>query len=261
MSERGAAGDAEQQPAAPEPVAGTDDADAQKAAAARYAAGLVEPGMVVGLGTGSTAEHFVRELGARVGEGLRLTGVATSQRTERLARELGIPVVALNDVERVDLTVDGADEIDLATFALIKGRGGALLREKLVAVASEREVIAADASKVVPQLGTHHAVPVEVVRFGWRHTARALERLGARVTPRQAAGDFYLTDGGNFILDCAFGPLPDPPALAAALKALPGVVEHGLFIDLAHTILVGGPDGVATYERRATSDERRGGDD
>src|SRR5436190_3026249 len=175
------------------------DIDAQKLAAARHAAAFVEPGMVVGLGSGSTAEYAVRELGARVASGLRLTGVATSRRTERLARELGIPLVDLDAVEALDLTIDGADEIELASFAIVKGRGGALLREKLVATASKREVIIADASKVVPRLGTRYAVPVEVVTFGWRHTARALERLGARVAPREVPGDFYVTDGGNFI--------------------------------------------------------------
>ncbi len=229
--------------------------DAEKAAAARHAAGLVEPGMTVGLGSGTTAEMAVQTLGERVAAGLRMVGVATSRRTERLAHEGGIPLVDLSAVQRIDLTIDGADEIELDSFALIKGRGGALLREKLVAVATAREVIIADSSKVVPHLGARYAVPVEVVPFGWRHTARALERLGARVVPREVPGDFYITDGGNFILDCAFGPIVDAPALAIRLKALPGVVEHGLFIGLAHTLVIAGPDGVRKYERRATSAE------
>ncbi|HET8630701.1 MAG TPA: ribose-5-phosphate isomerase RpiA [Thermomicrobiales bacterium] len=229
--------------------------EAQKGAAARHAAGLIEPGMVVGLGSGTTAELAVQDVGRRVAAGLRLTGVATSRRTERLARDLGIPLADLDAVDHLDLTIDGADEIALDTFALIKGRGGALLREKIVAVASRREVIIADASKVVPRLGRRHPVPVEVVPFGWRHTGRALERLGARVTPREVPGDFYVTDGGNFILDCAFGPLDDPAALAAQLKALPGVVEHGLFIGLAHTIVVADVDGVKKYEARSTKYE------
>lgn len=225
--------------------------EALKVAAARVAVRAVESGMLVGLGSGSTAELAVQELGKRVATGLRVTGVATSRRTERLARELAIPLVDLDAVERLDITLDGADEIELATFALIKGRGGALLREKLVASATTREIIVADASKVVPRLGTRCPVPVEVVTFGWRHTARVIERLGAVVTPREVPGDFYVTDGGNFILDCAFGPLADPAALAATLKALPGVVEHGLFIDLAHTVLIAGLDGVTRYERGA----------
>ncbi len=230
-------------------------AAAEKAAAARHAVGLVQPGMTVGLGSGSTAEIAVGALGERVAAGLRIVGVATSRRTERLAHDLGIPLADLSVVERLDITIDGADEIDLETFALIKGRGGALLREKLVAVATAREVIIADSSKVVPRLGARYAVPVEVVPFGWRHTARALGRLGARVVPREVPGDFYVTDGGNFILDCAFDPIPDPPALAADLKALPGVVEHGLFIGLAHTLVIAGPDGVRKYEVRGTKYE------
>lgn len=239
------------------------DADAQKLAAARRAVALVEDGMSVGLGSGSTAELAVRELGERVAAGLRITGVATSRRTEDLARGYGIALTDLNAVERLDLTIDGADEAVIESFALLKGRGGALLREKLVATVTARVAIIADASKVVPQLGTRYAVPVEVVPFGWRHTARAIERLGARTAPRQVAGDCYVTDGGNLILDCAFGPIPDPPALAAALKALPGVIEHGLFIGLAHTLIVAGPKGVeqhevrsAKYEVRATSGRR-----
>ena len=235
-------------------AAGISGADAQKAAAARDAAGLVAHGMTVGLGSGSTAEIAVDELGARVAAGLRFTGVATSRRTEELARAVGIPVVDLNEVERIDLTIDGADEIDLRNFALIKGRGGALLREKLVALATARQVIMAYVWKLSPQLGTRHAVPVEVVSFGWRHSARALAGLGADPVPRAGTGpdDLYLTDGGNIILDCAFGALDDPPTLAAALKALPGIVEHGLFIDLAHTIIVAAPDGVRKYEVRST---------
>lgn len=228
--------------------------EAQKVAAARVAVREVESGMLVGLGSGSTAELAVWELGQRVAAGLRVTGVATSRRTERLARELAIPLVDLDAVERLDITIDGADEIELATLALIKGRGGALLREKLVASVTAREIIVADASKVVPRLGTRAPVPVEVVTFGWRHIARAIERLGAVVAPREVPGDFYVTDGGNFILDCAFGPLDDPAALAATLKALPGVVEHGLFIGLAHTVLIAGPDGVTSYARGTTTD-------
>lgn len=232
------------------------DADAQKLAVARRAVALVEPGMIVGLGSGSTAELAVPELGARVAAGLAITGVPTSRRTEDLARRHAIPLTDLNAVARLDLTIDGADEAVLESFALIKGRGGALLCEKLVAAATAREVIVVDASKIVPRLGVRHAVPVEVVPFGWRHTARAIERLGARPTPREAGGEPYVTDGGNLILDCAFGPIPNPPALAAALKALPGVIEHGIFIGLAHTIIVAGPDGIKQHEAPGGDRER-----
>lgn len=222
-----------------------------KEAAARHAAGLVTGGTIVGLGTGTTAEIVVRELAQRQADGLRFTGVPTSRVTEAQARGLGIPLLDFNDVDQIDLTIDGADEIDLATFALIKGRGGALLREKLVAAVTAREVIVADTSKVVARLGERCPVPVEVVPFGWRHARRRLEQLGATVTPRQAAGqqDLYTTDSGNLILDCAFGPIADPPALAARLKALPGVVEHGLFIDLAHTLVLAGLAGVQVHQR------------
>lgn len=230
---------------------------AEKATAARHAATFVASGMTVGLGSGSTAEIAVREIGARVAAGLAIVGVATSRRTEQLAREYGIPLADLGAVDRLDITIDGADEIEPVSFALIKGRGGALLREKLVALASAREVIVADSSKVVSQLGARYPVPVEAVPFGWQHTARALERLGARVTPREVPGDFYITDGGNLILDCAFGPIADPPALAARLKALPGVVEHGLFIGLAHTLVIAGPDGVREHEPATTQDAGR----
>ncbi len=232
------------------------DADAQKLAAARRAVALVEPGMLVGLGSGSTAELAVPELGARVAAGLAITGVPTSRRTEDLARRHAIPLADLNAVARLDLTIDGADEAVLESFALVKGRGGALLREKLVAAATAREVIVVDASKIVPRLGARHAVPVEVVPFGWRHTARAIERLGARPAPRQSGGEPYVTDGGNLILDCAFDPIPDPPALAAALKALPGVIEHGIFIGLAHTIIVADPDGIKQHEAPGGDRER-----
>jgi ribose 5-phosphate isomerase A len=220
--------------------------------AAREAAALVADGARVGLGTGQAAEAFLLALAARVRGGLAVVGVPTSEETARVAARVGVPLGDLAGGD-LDLTVDGADEVELESFALIKGRGGALLREKLVALASGRVVIIADASKVVPRLGARYAVPVEVVTFGWRHTARALERLGAAVTPREVPGDFYVTDGGNFILDCAFGPIPDPPALAARLKSLPGVVEHGLFIGLAHTAIIAGPDGVTKYEVRMTN--------
>lgn len=226
-----------------------DQASGGKLHAATVGVSYVQDGMIVGLGSGSTAEVAVELLGRRVTQGLRFTGVATSRRTERLARAAGIRVVDLNDVELVDITLDGADEVDLRTLDVIKGRGGALLREKLVAIASDREIILVDTSKVVDVLGTRVPVPVEVVPFGWRHTMRALEGLGARVTPRGSAGALAVTDGANFLLDCAFGPITDAPRLAAAIKAVPGVVESGLFITVAHQVLVAGEHGVANYSR------------
>lgn len=223
------------------------EATASKLRAAAAGVALIQPGVVVGLGSGSTAELAVELLGQRVRSGLRVTGVASSERTARLARGAGIALVELNDVSQVDITLDGADEIELATFNMIKGRGGALLREKLVALASVREVILVDETKVVTILGAGAPVPVEVVRFAWRWTARALEGLGAAVTPRADANGLFLTDGGNTILDCAFGAIADAPRLATAIKELPGVVEHGLFIGLARQVLVAGSQGVATH--------------
>jgi ribose 5-phosphate isomerase A len=225
----------------------TAPADTQKEAAAREAVRLVADGMIVGLGTGSTAAYAVRVLGERVAAGLRITGVATSRQTEAQARSLHIPLTDLNDVERLDLTIDGADEIDPATLNVIKGRGGALLREKLVALATTSEIIVADSTKIAPG-GLSQIVPVEVIPFGEQHTARALNHLGARPVLRRADGSPFVTDSGNHIFDCDFGQLTDPPALAAAIKAVPGVVEHGLFIGLVHLVIIAGPDGLRKYE-------------
>ncbi|NWG46557.1 MAG: ribose-5-phosphate isomerase RpiA [Alphaproteobacteria bacterium] len=222
--------------------------DVAKRNAALAALGHVEPGMVLGLGTGSTAEHFVRGLGERLRQGLRVRGVPTSERTARLAAECGIPLVSLDDVSELDLTVDGADELD-ADLTLIKGGGGALLREKIVAAASRRMIVIADESKRVDVLGAF-PLPVEVVCFGLsatrRHLARLFEALGlsGAITLRASgAGQTFLTDGGHAILDCALGRIGDPDRLAAGLSAVPGVVDHGLFIGLADLAILGRTDG------------------
>lgn len=229
-------------------------ADAQKRAAGEAAARLVEDGMTVGLGTGSTAAFFVRALGARVaGEGLKLRGVATSQATEALAASLGIPLLDLNDAPEIDLTVDGADEVGPG-LALIKGGGAALLREKLVWEASRRCVVIADAAKRVKTLGAF-PLPVEVVAFGHKTTARRLFDalaecdLGAAPSLRVRDGAPVRTDGGGVIYDIACGVIPDPSLLADALKSVTGVVEHGLFLDLADEALIGLADG--SVERAA----------
>ncbi|MDI3339459.1 MAG: ribose-5-phosphate isomerase RpiA [Sphaerobacter sp.] len=229
----------------------SDERARRKQAAAEHAAAAVRDGAVVGLGTGTTAEYVITALARRVGEGLRIVGVPTSLRTERLARSLGIPLVGLHEVERVDVTIDGADEVVPARLDVLKGHGGALLREKLVAVASEREVIVVDDSKLVGQLGSRCAVPVEVVPFGWPVPARRLEALGGRITlrPSSAAGGAFVTDNGNYILDVDFGPIDDPARLAAEIKATPGVVDHGLFIGLVHEVIVGGAHGVEVLRR------------
>ena len=219
-------------------------ADDQKRIAGDAAADLVEAGMVVGLGTGSTAAHFVRALAAR---GLDIRGVPTSENTANLARELGIPLVGLDDVKAIDLTVDGADEIGPG-LSLIKGGGAALLREKLVWEASRRCVVIADAAKQVKALGKF-PLPIEVVRFGHPHTGRRLADIAAEFDlppPRLRAAErgIVITDGGNVIYDLASGVIDDPAALAGALKSVTGVVDHGLFLDLADEALIGTDEGV-----------------
>ena len=225
--------------------------DRAKRAAGLRAAEFVESGMTVGLGTGSTAVFLVRRLGERVREeGLRIVGVPTSERTAALAREEGIEVVGLDEAGWLDLAIDGADEVDGA-FRLIKGGGGALLREKIVAAASDRMVAIADEGKRVDALGAF-PLPVEVIPFGWRATQTLLERrlAGLDVWGRESAlrtrdGEPFVTDQGNHILDLALGRIGDPEALAAALNAVPGVVENGLFLGLCRTLVVGREDGTA----------------
>ena len=219
-------------------------ADAQKQAAGEAAADLVEAGMIVGLGTGSTAAWFVKALAAR---GLDIKGVPTSDATADLARDLGIAIVGLDDVKRVDLTVDGADEVGPG-LSLIKGGGAALLREKLVWEASSRCVVIADAAKQVKVLGKF-PLPVEVVRFGHVHTGQRLADIAAEFDlppprPRRSERGLTITDGGNLIYDMASGKIEQPAALAEALKSVTGVVDHGLFLDLADEALIGTDAGV-----------------
>lgn len=221
------------------------DADALKLAAAEMALGFVESGMVLGLGAGSTALLAMGCLAEwlRLGRLRDILGVPCSLETERLALSLGIPLTTLEAHPVIDLTIDGADEVD-PQLDLIKGGGGALLREKIVAQASRREMIIVDESKLSPHLGTRWAVPVEVIPFGRGSQAAYLESLGARLKPRQAAdGSPYHTDQGNLILDCDFGPIPNPAALAEALGNRAGIVAHGLFINLASDVIVAGPRG------------------
>jgi ribose 5-phosphate isomerase A len=211
----------------------------------------ITDGMRLGLGTGSTAEAFVRHLGARVAAGLKVVGVPTSERTAELARSLGIPLSTLEETPELDLTIDGADEIGPG-LALIKGGGAALLREKIVAAASTRMLVIADQSKVVDALGAF-PLPIEVVPFGLEATRRAVVKAatglgldGAVALRRTASGEPLVTDGGHFILDASFRRISDPEALSAALGRIPGVVEHGLFIGLASLALVAGDGGVET---------------
>ena len=223
-----------------------------KQQAADYAVDLVEPGMVVGLGHSSTAILAVRRIAERLQAGrLRnVLGVPCSTSVETEAHRLGIPLTSLEQHPVIDLTIDGADEVD-PHLDLIKGRGGALLREKIVAQASRREVIVVDESKLSPVLGTRARVPVEVVPFGWRSQVKFLEGLGARVTERRTTdGALFNTDQGNLILDCDFGPIPEPAAQARRLEARAGIVEHGLFIGLATEVVVGAPEGVRYLRRQ-----------
>lgn len=218
-------------------------------ALAHRAADEVQPDTLVGLGTGSTAEALLHELGRRVAAGLHFTGVATSARTAALAGDLGIPLLTIDDVDALDLCLDGADEIDPA-LNLVKGRGGALLWEKLVATRARRYVIVATAEKLVPQLGVRLPLPVEVVPFGWRHTARALEGIGCDPMLREANGGPFVTDGDHYILDCTTGPIADAVALAVRIKAVTGVVDHGLFVDMAHRALTVDNAGIVAIHDR-----------
>ncbi|HVG63006.1 MAG TPA: ribose-5-phosphate isomerase RpiA [Hyalangium sp.] len=224
-----------------------------KRLAAERAVELIQQGMVIGLGSGSTSALVVRRLAALRAEGklTHVVGVPTSLETESLARSLGVPLTTLEEKPVLDLAIDGADEVD-PDLALIKGGGGALLREKIVAQASRRLIIVVDAGKLSPRLGTRWAVPVEVLPFGWRSQALFLEGLGARVTRRDARdGAPYRTDQGHFILDCAFGPIARPAELATKLEARAGIVEHGLFIGMTSELIVAGPQGVEHRHRHA----------
>lgn len=193
--------------------------------------------MVLGLGTGSTADAVLEALGARVAGGLRVSGVATSSRTRTLAARLGIELHSIDAIDRLDLGIDGADEI-APDLTLVKGRGGALLYEKLVAERCDRYLVVAASDKLVPTLGVRLPLPVEIVSFGATHTVAALDRLGLRPTLRRdAAGAPVITDGGHWLADCATGPIADPVALAGTIKGLTGVVDHGFFIGLATSAL------------------------
>jgi ribose 5-phosphate isomerase A len=212
--------------------------DALKQHAAEAAVAEVEDGMVLGLGSGSTTEMALHVLATRVAAGLRVSGVPTSERTAALARRLGVPLTDFAAHAQLDLAIDGADEVEPSSLALIKGRGGALLREKIVAAASRRLLIVVDDSKLVPRLG-RGAMPVEVVAFGWQATLARLEEAGLRpVLRRTPDGAPFRTDGGNHIADCRPGPIDDAAALDRRLRDIVGVVETGLFLGLAERVVV-----------------------
>ncbi len=217
--------------------------NALKQQAGEYAAAFVESSMIVGLGSGSTAIFATRRIAERIhrGELADIVAIPTSLATEAAAIELGIPLTTLAEHPRIDITIDGADEVDPA-FNLIKGGGGAHLREKIVAQATERLVIVADDSKLVDQLGASWALPVEVIPFGWESQAAYLASLGASPTLRMDGDTPFETDQGNIILDADFGRIADPAALDTTLNARAGIVEHGLFIGMAHDVVVAGAD-------------------
>lgn len=234
----------------------TDSTHAAKAAAARAAVAEIPEGAVIGLGTGTTAQLMLEALAERVRQGLRVTGVPTSERTRSSAAALGIPLTTLDAVTELTLSIDGADEVSLPGLHLVKGRGGASLHEKLVATASRRRLIIVDASKLVELLGSAAPIPVEVIPFGWRQTAERITRLGGHpaLRPRDTAATGadstpYITDGGHYMLDCHFGPIAQPANLAQLIKGTTGVVDHGLFIGMTERVYVGGPEGVRAYDR------------
>lgn len=229
-----------------EPATQLDSNADLKRQAAEYAVRYVDSGMAVGLGTGSTAIFAVRYIGEllRTGTLNNIVAFATSKVTAQEAVRLNIPMLPDDLPRSLDVTIDGADEVD-PQLNLIKGGGGALLREKLVAQNTAREIIVVDDSKLSPRLGTRHVLPVEVLPFGWRAVAHHLETLGAKYVVRQGAdGSEYRTDQGNMILDCNFGPIANPAQLADQLNRRAGIVEHGLFIGLTHLLVASGPSGI-----------------
>lgn len=228
------------------------DAREMKIKAAAAALEHVEDGMKLGIGTGSTADEFVRLLAEKVAGGMKVEGVPTSERTARLCLELGITLRSLDELPELDLTIDGADELD-ARLTLIKGGGGALLREKIVACASKKMIVIADESKQVEVLGAF-PLPIEVNPFGQAATRIAIERAASRLgltgalNLRSSGQDLFHTDGGHLIIDASFGRIPDAEALSAELAAIPGVVEHGLFINIASLAIIAGPAGARTLK-------------
>jgi ribose 5-phosphate isomerase A len=221
------------------------DRDELKRAAAERALDFVENRMVLGLGTGSTAAFFVEALAARVAQGLSVIAIPTSERTAAQAHRLGIPLASFAEHRQIDLAMDGADEVQRTTLDLIKGRGGALLREKIVAAASRKFIVMVDEDKLVDRLGTTGALPVEVAQFGWEATGARLEELDARPELRRAgSGEPFVTDGGNFILDCLFASIEDPAETERRINAIVGVVENGLFVGRSSAVIVASEDGV-----------------
>ena len=220
-----------------------------KKLAAEKAVEQIEDGMIVGLGAGSTVEYAFRKLGEKVRDGLKIQGIPSSIHTKRIAKEEQIPLTTLEENPEIDITIDGADEVD-SNLNLIKGGGGALTREKIVLFNSKRVVIVVDDSKIVKCLGIDFSLPVEIVKFGWTSTKKTIEQLDCEAVLREVMeGEPFITDNGNYILDCEFDRIENPEQMEINLNMIPGVVENGLFIGLAHEIIVGGKQGVVTLEK------------
>lgn len=220
-----------------------------KKLAGEKAVEYIEDGMIVGLGTGSTVEYTLKKLGSLVREGLDIKGIPTSVHTKRIAKEEQIPLTTLDENPVIDITIDGADEVD-SNLNLIKGGGGALVREKIVAYHSKKEIIVIDDSKVVKILGIDFDLPVEVIKFGYPATIKEIEEFNCKIEPRKIMGnDLFITDNSNYIIDCEFERIENPEELELSLNNIPGVVENGLFIGLADEIIVGGKQGIITLEK------------
>src|ERR1700688_1437919 len=230
----------------------------EKQIAAGSAAELVKNGMVIGLGSGSTAEIAIRILGEKVKNGLQIIGVPTSHKSEEIARALGMRLATLEDYPALDLTIDGADEVELGSLDLIKGRGGALLREKIVASSSQQLIIVVDESKIVNKLGSHGEVPVEIVSFGWQSTAHRLEKLGWKTVLRSGPDELpFVTDGGHHILDCSFEKGISIQSRAAQLHDTVGVVEHGMFLGMTTEVHVGTATSVRVLQKHVDTAEHQ----
>ena len=223
--------------------------DREKRAAAARAVAEVEDDMVLGLGSGSTAAFAVEAVAARIATGLRVVAIPSSETTADLARQFGVPLANFAKHRRIDVTIDGADQVERGTLNLIKGLGGALLREKIVASASDRMIVVVDETKLVDRLGRSIPLPVETVSFGWQTTLNRLSAIGCEPRLRMAGDKPFTTDGGNYIIDCSFAEIPHPAVLQARLSAVIGVIESGLFIGMASKIIVGRPTGVEVIDR------------
>ena len=231
------------------PVGEPVEEQEMKKQAAEKAAQYIEDGMIVGLGTGSTVEFAIKKIGELVQGGLHIKGIPTSLKTKRLATELQIPLTELDEHTEIDVTIDGADEVD-SNLNLIKGGGGALTREKIIAYHSKKVIIIVDETKIVKGLGCDSFLPVEVTKFGWQATKKALEAMGCTAEMRKIMDEPFITDNQNYILDCDFGKINEPETLEKEINNIPGVLENGLFIGLADEVIVGSKQGIMTLERQ-----------